>query len=250
VSRLVQVVADGEDSDAGFVGERLVAAHDADLVLLDRDRLPASLPPGTGLVLLLGSARSVCDPAQSGVVAAESELVRAALASHVPVLGICYGGQLLAHALGGRVTTAAQPEIGWFELTSSDPVLCPAGPWTQFHSDAFSPPPGSRVLGESPAGCQGFAHDTSRGARALGWQFHPEVTADRFRLWVDRLRDYCRRHGADPDRLLADAQHREPQLRRAAHDLVDAAVGWLDEPLHSDGTRPAQPFHRALEVHP
>jgi GMP synthase (glutamine-hydrolysing) len=243
--RRVDVIADGEDSDAGFVGERLVAAHEADLVFHDRDHLPTSLSPETALVLLLGSARSASVPEQAHVVAAESALVRAALASQIPVMGVCYGAQLLAHALGGQVTAAAQPEIGWFELTSFDPVLCPEGPWTQFHSDAFTAPPKARVLGVSAAGCQGFAHESADGARALAWQFHPEVTSDRFTLWVNRLRTYCARHGADPAQLVSLARPHEPRLRRAAYDLVDAAMGWLDAPGHA-GRSPL--IHRSVQT--
>jgi GMP synthase-like glutamine amidotransferase len=251
---LVQVVADAEDSDAGFVGERLTRAHQADLVFLDRGGLPASLGPAAApeadLLLLLGSARSVWDPAQADVVLAEAALVRSALASDVPVLGICYGAQLLAHALGGAVAEAPRPEIGWFELTSLDPVLCPPGPWTQFHSDAFAVPPGSRLLGTSPSGSQGFAHEPPGGPRALGWQFHPEVTADRFCQWVDRLREYCLRHGADPEQLRSAAAHHEPRLRGAAHALVDSAVAWLREPLDTRPPRAARSTRPALEVHP
>lgn len=247
--RLIHVIADAQDSDAGFVGERLLGAHGAELVLHDRDRLPASLSAEADLVLLLGSARSVCDPAQARVVAAESALVRGALASHMPVLGICYGGQLLAHALGGRVAVAVQPEIGWFTLDSFDRVLCPPGPWTQFHSDAFSAPPGSRVLGESAAGCQGFSHENGHGARALGWQFHPEVTSDRFDDWIDRLRGFCRTHGVDPDQIRSDRPD-EGQLRRAAHDLVDAAVRWLEGSRDQDREQLKRSADPTEEVHP
>lgn len=246
MTRVVHVIADAEDSDAGFVGERLLGAHEAELVLHDRDRLPPSLPAEDDLVLLLGSARSVCDPAQAHVVAAESALARSSLASHVPVLGICYGGQLLVQALGGRVTAAAQPEIGHFELHSFDPALCPPGPWPQFHSDAFCAPPDSRVLGESAAGCQGFSYEYENGTRALGWQFHPEVTADRFSDWVHRLSDFCRTHGADPDQLVL-ARPEESQLRRAAHDLVDAAVCWLEGPRDREPLSRSTPLSE--EVH-
>jgi hypothetical protein len=72
----------------------------------------------------------------------------------------------------------------------------------------------------------------------VGWQFHPEVTARRFSLWVDRLRPYCRRHGADPEELLASAPGHEPRLRRNAYALVDATLGRL-------GATPSRP---SLEV--
>lgn len=225
----VDVIADADDSDPGFVGERIVDKYGADLVLRDRDELQVGDTSDADLVLLLGSARSALAPEQSAVVEAEAELIRSALDSGVPVIGICYGAQLLAHALGGKVTAATKPEIGWYQLASEDPSLCPPGPWTQFHSDAFVPPLLARVLGTSSAGCQGFADD-SRVARALGWQFHPEVTPKRFITWVERLRTYCELHGVDPDRLITAAREQEVAMRERAYVLTDAAIAWVQTP--------------------
>jgi GMP synthase (glutamine-hydrolysing) len=222
----VDVVADAVDGDPGFVGDRLVDKHGAELRFVDRDDIEAQAPTRADLVLLLGSARSAHALAEAVVVESESTFARAALASGVPVLGICYGAQLLAHALGGTVTAAAQAEIGWFSIDSVDPSLCPPGPWTQFHSDAFTAPPTARILGASAAGCQGFTEET-RAAPALGWQFHPEVTPKRFVTWIDRLRTYCTLHGADPDALIAAAYDQEERLRAAAYDLTDSAVDFL-----------------------
>lgn len=241
----VHVVADSLDSDPGFVGARLVDKHQAYLTHRDRDDLQSGDALEADLVLLLGSARSAHAAAESSVVEAESELVRAALASGIPVLGICYGAQLLARALGGEVHPSAQPEIGWYRLNSEDPLLCPAGPWTQFHSDALIPPSTARVLGTSPAGCQGFADEAHR-ARALGWQFHPEVTPSRFITWVERLRPFCESHGADPDWLIATAAERETGLRQAAYSLTDVAISWLREPPGTPTTPDSQrQQHRA-----
>ncbi|TWP34211.1 type 1 glutamine amidotransferase [Leekyejoonella antrihumi] len=223
----VDVVADRSDEDAGFVGQRLVEQHGGELVLHDRDALGGTADfAQTQLLLLLGSARSAHDPAQRDVVEAESQVVRGVLDSGVPVLAICYGSQLLARALGGSAHQAKYPEIGWYSVESGDPDLCPPGPWAQFHSDAFTPPPTARVLGSNGAGCQAFSDDSHR-ARALGWQFHPEVTAARFSSWADTMRDYCTTRGIDPDALIAEAPSHEPRLREATFALTDSAVAWL-----------------------
>lgn len=222
----VLVVGDKGDDDPGFVGERLVELG-ATLVPLDRDVLPDSdVLDGADLLLLLGSARSAHDPAASDAVVAESWLVRVALDEQIPVLGICYGAQLLALTLEGEVMPAPQAEVGWFEVDSRDPVLCPPGPWLQFHSDAVTPPPGVRVLGTSPAGCQGFAHEMG-GERALAWQFHPETTPTELARWLDSCRDWVLEHGADPGHIQAQADERAESTRAAAYDLTDAALHWL-----------------------
>ncbi|MDO9381012.1 MAG: gamma-glutamyl-gamma-aminobutyrate hydrolase family protein [Nocardioidaceae bacterium] len=226
--RHVLVVGDVGDDDTGYVGLRLREQHHVVTTRVDRDRLDAwDDRERADLVLLLGSGRSGHADDSAAVVERESRYVRGALASGVPVLGICYGGQLLAHALGGSIGPSPAPEIGLFPLDSLDPVLCPPGPWAQMHSDAFVAPPTSRVLGTSAGGCQGF-DDDAHGARALGWQFHPEVTPHEFGTWLDKLGPWARRHGVDdPDALRETMWAHEDDLRARSAVLVDAAVAHL-----------------------
>lgn len=222
----VQVVADNDDREPGFVGDRLVE-RGGELVFLDRDALPTYDELGrTDVILLLGSARSAWTDDQRSVLAAESALVSAALGAGTPVLGICYGAQLLAHSLGGSVQRAELAEFGWLKVESDDAVLCPPGPWAQFHGDSLGPAPTSRVLGTSAAGCQGFVDD-SRRARAIGWQFHPEVGGRRFAEWIDELEGFCRERGADPDALRRDAERQADHGRAPAYELTDAALAYL-----------------------
>ena len=222
----VLVVGDNGDEDAGFVGQRLVD-RGATLILLDRDALPGTdVLDGADLLLLLGSARSAHQPAEADAVFSESRLARIALDQDIPVLGICYGAQLLALTLEGDVGPAPQPEVGWFAVDSADPVLCPPGPWLQFHSDSFTPPSTARVLGTSPAGCQAFGYDHGAN-RALGWQFHPETTPQVLAAWLDNARDWVLEHGGDPASIQAEADARAESVRSAAYDLTDAALDWL-----------------------
>ncbi len=210
------------DGDPGWVGERL-EQRGATLVPIDREKLPAHEALGRiDLLLLLGSDRSVrADPAAEAVTA-EAGLLRASLEAEVPAIGICYGAQLAAHALGGQVTAAARPEIGWYEVESADPVLCPPGPWAQYHLDALVPPPDSRVLGRSTAGVQGYVTD-----RLVGWQFHPEVTPETFSRWIAAGPDDVAAVGADPAAVAAYAQQHRARVRHAAHSLTDAALAYL-----------------------
>ena len=114
---------------------------------------------GVDLVLPLGSDWSVYADHVADQVAAECGLLTAAHHRAIPILGICFGGQLLAHALGGSVGPIDRPEIGWCE-----------GPWAQWHLDGFVVPPGAVELARSPSGPQAFLI-----GRTLGLQFHPEV---------------------------------------------------------------------------
>ena len=75
-------------------------------------------------IVPMGAAWSVYDQDRIGAwIADELEFLRRAHHAGVPVLGICFGGQALATALGGTVVRAERPEIGWTTIESK-----PAGP--------------------------------------------------------------------------------------------------------------------------
>lgn len=220
------IVADDAGRDAGFVGEQL-EARGGELTFLERSELPAfPTLKDPAMLLLLGSDLAAHEPQNADLVASESEFARNALDAGVPVIAICYGAQLLARALGGTSFRAPEPELGWRMVDTTDPALCPPGPWPQLHKDVFVAPPTARLLGESPIGQQAFI-DESRAARAIAWQFHPEVTADRFIMWVDEDADYYEAAGADTDALRKETREREAANREAAHQLTDAALDYL-----------------------
>jgi GMP synthase (glutamine-hydrolysing) len=124
------------------------------------------------------------------------------------------------------VVRAPQGEVGLCTVESADPVLCPPGPWAQFHSDAFEPPPDARVLGRTAAGVQGFALERGSG-RVVGWQFHAEVTAEELARWLDRYADYVRSLGFDPDVVRGEVDSQADALASRAYALTDAALEWL-----------------------
>lgn len=128
----------------------------------------------------LGSRFSVYDERLADAwVAGERAMVNRALTAGVGVLGVCFGGQLLASALGGTVSRAPQPEIGWCEVRSADTDLVPHGPWFQWHFDRFTIPPGAVEIARNSAAPQAFAH-----GRALGLQFHPELDEALLERWI------------------------------------------------------------------
>lgn len=222
----VHVLADDTDRSGGYVTERL-REHGAELTWIDRDTIDSPWSAtGVDLVLSLGSERSAHEPRWAHVVEAESDVVRVALGSGVPVMAICYGAQLVARALGGTSYRGDGAEIGWRRVDTLDEVLCPEGPWGQFHQDVLSPPPTARVIGSSWFGPQCFV-DEAFGARVIAWQFHPEVTPETFSRWVDESADLVRVSGSEPSELKRQALANATRSRLAAFALVDAALDHL-----------------------
>lgn len=226
---MVFVIGDAGDDDPGLVGERIVE-RGGEIQHLDRDNLPdwQGIEPENerSLVLMLGSARSVVDQTQALAVEKETSLVCDALASANPVLGICYGSQLLAHALGGRVKPTDIPEFGIHKAQTSDADLCPPGPWAYLHYDTFDLPPAANAFGRTPGGYTGFTSE-SRHGRALAWQFHPEVHAGIMTGWLDKIGPQLREEGFDTDYMYNYVLHNEQNLRDRTHCLVDTALAWL-----------------------
>lgn len=170
-----------------------------------------SLPPVSTVagVVITGSPAMLTDGADWNRVA--SDWLCEAVAQGLPVLGICYGHQLLAHACGGQVDYhPAGREIGTVPVTLTaaarqDPLL--GGQPALFHahvthSQSVLRLPASAVL------LGGSAHDAHQafriGERAWGVQFHPEFTARIMRTYVQVRKDALRQEGFDVDALLQD----------------------------------------------
>jgi GMP synthase (glutamine-hydrolysing) len=124
-----------------------------------------------GIILSGGPASVYADGAP--------RLERELLELGVPVMGICYGMQLLMHELGGRVEQAEVGEFGRSELHVSDGgVLLRDTPteqtcWMSHRDTVYEPPPGFTALASSSSSPVAAVEDTQRGI--YGIQFHPEV---------------------------------------------------------------------------
>jgi len=168
-------------------------------------------------IVFFGAVWAVYDEASIGAwIGDEIAFARAALGLGVPLLGICFGGQMLAAAIGGQVTRATKPEIGWTVVSSADPALIDPGPWFQWHFDRFTLPAGVPVLARTALANQAFAH-----GRALGLQFHPELTPSVLECWLDTGGAASLAGlGIDPAGLMAQTQTLAGVSAARAHELV------------------------------
>lgn len=165
-----------------------------------------------GALVVYGGGMNVRDAGRMPWITGEIELLRDAVETGVPALGICLGSQLLAVAGGAEVVRAREPEIGFFDVerVAADPVLG-ALPERfeayQWHSYVFGLPAGAVELARSAVCPQAFR----LRERAWGVQFHPEVTPEIVRGWAE---DY----ESDPDAV-------------ALRFDVDAHMAWAERCL-------------------
>ena len=132
-------------------------------------------------IISFGSFYSAYDPEVATWVDAEEVLITNSLDKEVPFLGVCFGGQVLAKAVGGSVEKSDELELGELHIKETALGLpFPEGPWFSWHGDRMILPDHIEVLAETPSAVQVFRHKT-----AVGLQFHPEATPELVQGWLD-----------------------------------------------------------------
>lgn len=211
------VIQNGPKGGPGRVGEWLTdAGIDLDIAHGYQTPVPERLHHDALIVLGGGYLPDADDKAPW--LATTRDLVRQALDTGTPVLGICLGGQLLAHVAGGTVQgDTGAPENGSTPITirtdAADDRLFHSLPGTvpaiEHHIDAITAlPPEATWLAETKR-CPYQAFRI--GDNAWGTQFHPEIDPTRVRDWDPQpLRD----QGSDPDQINTAAEADDPTARK------------------------------------
>jgi GMP synthase (glutamine-hydrolysing) len=211
---------DFEDWIAAGMG---LAVAEVEVRRVDRDA-PLPEPSGFAAVVVTGSSSMVTDAHPWSERAAG--WLRHVVEGDTPVLGICYGHQLLAHALGGEVAYNSHGRrLGTIDVELTEggrrDALFEGLPQVLHvpvsHRQVVTrPPEGATLLATS-------AHDPHHayrvGRRAWGVQFHPEYDADIVRAYLEQRRQQLLAEGLDPDALAGSARdtgHGGRVLRRFA----------------------------------
>ena len=179
---------------------------------------------GVDLVLTLGSEWNVYRPETADLVAAEAAYVRSVVARQIPLLAICFGAQVLSHALGGAVSRTGPPRDRLVRTgaRAGAPGVA-AGPWMEWHDDVFTVRRrASTSSPTTPSGPQLVRRPPHRrhavppgGHRAMVRDWIEHGGAEQYRSTWRRSRRVPRH---DP------GQHRpQPPGRRGPHRLVPGA---------------------------
>ncbi len=165
-------------------------------------------------LIILGGPMNIYEDAKYPWLAQEKELIREAIQKEKTVLGICLGAQLIAHALGARVTKNAFKEVGWHPIrflpqieTSS---FFKGFPETQmafhWHGDTFEIPQGCSHIASSEV-CKNQAFEYA--GNVVGLQFHLESTPTSIQNLISNCPDdlLSGRYVQNAKSILSGTQH-------------------------------------------
>ncbi|GAA4901977.1 type 1 glutamine amidotransferase [Actinomycetospora succinea] len=207
-----------DDCGPGYLGDRVrELGLPMDVAHLSHGDRPAD-PSRWSLVVSLGSDDSTLDSSVA-YLDHERAFLAEAVAADVPVLGVCFGAQMLATVLGASVRTLERPEIGWLDVETRRPDVVGSGPWLVWHLDAFACPPDAEMLASTDAAVQAF-----RQGPHLGVQFHPEATPESAGAWAAKYPKALAAAGIDRTALLDETDRRQDESRERAAALLDEVV--------------------------
>lgn len=214
----------------GVIGDQLrTRGVDLDIRHVYADDPVPTRPPEA--LMVMGGRMCTDEKAAYPFLQQEADLLAKCVAQDTPTLAICLGAQLLAEVTGGSVHHDT-PEIGFAkvrltEAGRDDPLLADFAdgtPTFNAHQDFITVGPDAIVLAE---GDRSPVHALRVGRRVYAIQFHPEMDAERVARYcnADQPGAYLRRHGWEPQDLIALAQEHTDAHARMGRELADL---WLD----------------------
>ncbi|PHX60486.1 MAG: aminotransferase [Actinobacteria bacterium] len=219
----VLLISHEPEAAPGRIGELLVlrGIRTQQHIVLEDPTAPNLDFPEPGeydAVIAFGSFANAYEVSARAWVGPEIKYIEQLVAQDIPYLGVCFGGQLLAEALGGHVEPAppGEAEIGLIFLDPGEQGLpIPAGPWFTWHEDRMVIPDSVELLASTPSAVQLF-----RSGRAVGTQFHPEADLRLVSGWAAIGPDHIPSHTSAAE-VLADVGEVDELLRRNCDNLVE-----------------------------
>lgn len=238
-ARTILTISHDEIGSPGHFGPVIAErGYSVELASFADRRLPKHRISDYAGVINVGAAEQVDQEHIHPWIGAERSALAEILDADVPYLGVCFGGQLLAHAVGGHVGPTDRGKLGWHRMKASpeaaDDRIFATLPdeYTTFtwHLYHFELPPGAVPLAHSTTTLQAFR---VRDNRAWGMQFHPELMPAAFRqviAWIqerqfpDITESDLERYREDTERFANDQQQLAAQICSAFLDEVERAL--------------------------
>jgi GMP synthase-like glutamine amidotransferase len=195
-------------------------------------------PSEFDLLLVMGGKMSVYQEEEFLWLKPEKEFIRKTIKASKPILGSCFGAQITAEILGGRVTKNRFKEIGWHTVRSIKSTNLNASinlelpycrlnsfPGFMWHGDTFEIPPDATKLFESEA-CpnQGFIYNRN----VVGLQFHPEADNQ----WVKNLLSDSRNELVPGKYIQSEKEiYGQDEYFKSAGSLAFSLMDWFEKNL-------------------
>jgi GMP synthase (glutamine-hydrolysing) len=205
-----------------------------------RERIPRGLGNQAGLIVM-GGPMGVYEQERYPYLRQELRLIEHALKEGKAVLGVCLGSQLLAAALGAKVSPGQRKEIGWHPITLAR-AAAKDRLWRgveksflgyHWHGDVFKLPRGAVALASSElTACQAFSYGTA----AYGILFHLEVNRPIIRDMTRAFKPELREAGLTAREIIGGIPRHLECLHRAGRSVFKAWAGLASE----IGDRPVQ----------
>lgn len=184
------------------------------------------------LVVMMGGPMGVYEREAHPWIDCEIARLSMRIAAGRPTLGVCFGAQMIAAAMGAKVYAGSAKEVGFAPLTLADIPGNPLAPITDvpvlhWHGDTFDLPDGAERLASTAL----YANQAfRRGPNLLALQCHPEMGEDpRFHIWVEEGADYIAEAGVTQDRLRDDHEKLGSATVAAGRRMIANWLAGLDD---------------------
>jgi GMP synthase-like glutamine amidotransferase len=214
------------------------------------DAVPPDLDDVDGVVSM-GGPMNVDQAGEYPWIEQEAAFIRASHDANVPIVGVCLGAQLIAHALGGKVAKMDKPEIGWGPVSQFKPgfpdTIFGGIPWKaeQFHAhgqQVTDLPPGGVMLASTRA-CRNQAFRV--GLTTYAFQYHFEWTRSDIEGVLNQFANWINESGGDVEAIREETEAKYDTYRRLGDKQCETLATMLfciEHRLHHT-KGPAANFH-------
>jgi GMP synthase (glutamine-hydrolysing) len=193
---------------AGFRAPIEAAGYEVDRIDVSDQCFSALDLAEPDLLIMMGGPMAVYEQDRHPWIACQLRRLARRLDANRPTLGVCFGAQMMAEAMGGKVFAGPASEVGFHPVTLHGPALdgplrhIAEVPVLHWHGDSFTLPKDVELLASSPL----YEHQAfRRGNTILALQFHAEMGLDpRFEAWIEGGAAAMARAGISEARLRAD----------------------------------------------